>query len=83
MPVSTIASEATFSAGGRVVSQRQCNLSLEAVETKVCLKDWKIADKILHDSIREATLETNMDNLKLSRYEWMHDSSPSPFGNDE
>ena len=81
--VSTIASEAAFSAGGRVVSQRRCNLSPEAVEAKVCLKDWKIADKRLHDSIREATLETKMDNLKLSRYEWMHDSSPSPPGNDE
>ena len=83
VPVSIIASEAAFSAGGRVVSQRRCNWSSEAVEAKICLKDWKIKDKRLHYSIREATLETNMDNLKLSRYEWMHDSSPSPHGNDK
>ena len=83
VPVSTVALEATFSVGGRVVSQRRCNVSPEAVETKVCLKDWKIADKRLHDFIREATLEINMENLKLSRHKWMHDSSPSPLGNDE
>ena len=35
MPVSTIASEAAFSAGGRVVSKKRCNLSPEAIET-VC-----------------------------------------------
>ena len=66
--VSTIASKTAFSTGGRVISQRQCNLSLEAVEAKVCLKYWKIADKILHNSIREATLEIDMENLKLSRH---------------
>ena len=37
--VSTIASETAFSADGRMVSQRRCNLSLEAVEAEVCLKD--------------------------------------------
>ena len=40
-------------------------------------------DKRLRDSIQEATLETDMENLKLSRHEWMCDSSPSPLGNDE
>ena len=37
--VSTVASEAAFSAGGRVVNKKQCNLSLEAIEAIVCLKD--------------------------------------------
>ena len=39
MSVSTVASEAAFSAGGRVVSKKRCNLSPEAVEVVVCLKD--------------------------------------------
>ena len=54
--VSTVASEAAFSAGGRVVSKKRCNLSPEAIEAVVCLKDWNLADKRLHDHVREATL---------------------------
>ena len=36
--VSTVVLEAAFSAGGRVVSKKRCNLSLEAIEVVVCLK---------------------------------------------
>ena len=39
VPVSTVASEATFTAGGRVVSKKRCNLSPEAIEAVVYLKD--------------------------------------------
>ena len=39
VPVSTVTSEAAFSTGGRVVSKKRCNLSLEAIEAVVCLKD--------------------------------------------
>ena len=41
--VSTIASEASFSAGGRAVSDKRCGLSLKTVEALVCLKDWNLA----------------------------------------
>ena len=37
--VSTVASEAAFSAGGIVVSKKRCNLLPEAIEIVVCLKD--------------------------------------------
>ena len=37
--VSTVALEAVFSAGGRVVSKKRCNLSPEAIEAVVFLKD--------------------------------------------
>ena len=57
MPVSIVALESVFSASGKVVSQRRCNLSPETVEAGVCLKNWKIMDKRLHDYIREATLK--------------------------
>ena len=38
--MSTVASEAAFSAGGRVVSKKRCNLSPEAIDIVVCLKYW-------------------------------------------
>ena len=82
VPVSTVSSEAVFSAGGRVVRKKRCNLSLEAIEAIVCLKDWNLADKRLHEHVREAALVTDTENLKLSRHEWIHDSSPSPENND-
>ena len=52
VPVSAVASEAAFSAGGKVVSKKRCNLSREAIEAVVCLKDWNLAYKILHDNVR-------------------------------
>ena len=69
VPVSTVASEAAFSAGGRVVSKKRFNLSPEAIEEVVCLKDLNLADKRLHDLVREAALVTDIENLNLSKYE--------------
>ena len=80
--VSTVASEAAFSAGGRVVSKKRCNLSPQAIETVVSLKDWSLADKRLHDHVREAELVADTENLKISRHEWIQDSSPSPENDD-
>ena len=80
--VSTVALEVAFSAGGKVVSKKRCNLLPEAIEAVVCLKDWNLADKRLHDHVREAALVTDTENLKLSRHEWIHDSSPSTENND-
>ena len=57
--VSTEVTEFAFSAGGRVVSKKRCNLSLEAIEAAVYLKDWNLADKRLHDFVREAALVTD------------------------
>ena len=48
----------------------------------VCLKDWNLADKRLHDHVREAALVTDTENLNLSKHEWIHDNSPSPENND-
>ena len=80
--VSTVASEAAFSAGGRVVSKKLCNFSSEAIEAVVYLKDWNLADKGLHDHVREAALVIDTENLNLSKHEWIHDNSPSPENND-
>ena len=80
--VSTNASEADFSAGGRVVSKNRCNLLPEAIEAIICLKYWNLVDKRLHDDVREAALVTNTENLNLSKHEWIHDNSPSPENSD-
>ena len=69
VPVSTVASEAAFSAGGRVVSKKRCNLSPEAIEAVVCLKYWNLVNNRLHDHVREAALVTDTDNLNLSKHE--------------
>ena len=82
VPVSTVALEAAFSAGGRVVSKKRCNLSPKAIEAIVCLKYWNLADKRLHDHVREAALVTDTKNLNLSNHEWIHDNSPSPKNSD-
>ena len=80
--MSTIASEATFNAGRRVVCKKRCNLSPEAIEAAVYLKDWNLADKRLHDHVREAALVTDTENLNLSKHEWIHDNSPSSENSD-
>ncbi|RVW15045.1 hypothetical protein CK203_084826 [Vitis vinifera] len=72
--VSTVASEAAFSAGGRVVSKKRCNLAPDVIEAGICVKDWEIADKRMFDSIRETEMLADMESLKLSRSSWMHDS---------
>ena len=69
VPVSKVASEAAFSAGGRVVSKKRCNLSPQAIKAVVCLKDWSLTDKRLHDHVREAGLvadtEQDMNGSKI------------------
>ena len=82
VPVSTVASEAAISAGGRVVSKKRCNSSPQAIEAIVCLKDWSLADKRLLDHVREVELVADTENLKISRHEWIQNSSPSPENND-
>jgi hypothetical protein len=40
IPVSTVASESAFSAGGRVLGLHRSNLTPKIVETLVCTQDW-------------------------------------------
>ena len=37
--VSTGASKAAFSAGGRIVSDKRCSLALDSIEANICVKD--------------------------------------------
>ena len=82
LPMSTVASEAAFSADGRVVRKKRCKLSHETIEAVVCLKYYNLADKRLHDHVLEVALVTDTENLNLSKHEWIHDNSPSPENSD-
>ena len=49
--VSTVSSEASFSTGGRVITETRCGLSPETVEALVCLKDWALVDTRRHEVV--------------------------------
>ncbi|KAK1578790.1 hypothetical protein Q3G72_033151 [Acer saccharum] len=44
-PVSTVASESAFSAGGRVLDESRSRLGPDILEAVVCLKDWEDAEQ--------------------------------------
>ena len=44
IPVSTVASESTFSVGGQVIDQFRSALKPDVVEALVCSRDWLYAD---------------------------------------
>nr|XP_023886061.1 zinc finger BED domain-containing protein RICESLEEPER 2-like [Quercus suber] len=45
VPISTHASESTFSVGGRVIDQFRSSLRLDTVEALVCTRDWLYGEK--------------------------------------
>ncbi|KAF7123656.1 hypothetical protein RHSIM_Rhsim12G0129800 [Rhododendron simsii] len=67
VPVSTVASEAAFSAGGRVISEKRASLSPDTVEALICLKDWQLAEWRLQQAEQERELADLMRDLKISR----------------
>ncbi|KAG5516718.1 hypothetical protein RHGRI_037453 [Rhododendron griersonianum] len=74
VPVSTVASEAAFSAGGRVISEKRASLSPATVEALICLKDWQLAEWRLQQAEQERELADLMRDLKISRPEFIEES---------
>ncbi|KAL5573655.1 hypothetical protein UlMin_023252 [Ulmus minor] len=54
VPVSTVASEAAFSVGGRVLDQFRSSLKPDTVEAIICTRDWLFGEKV-DDDINELT----------------------------
>ncbi|GMY21823.1 putative ac9 transposase [Fagus crenata] len=63
--VSTVSSEASFSIGGRVITEIRCGLSPETVKALV-----------RHEVVREEELVNAMEKLKLLRPDWIPASPP-------
>ena len=76
VPVLTVASEAAFSLGGRVISETRSSLNSKTAEALICLKDWSLTDNKRQEEWRVTKLEAGMKNLSLSKSSWIEDSSP-------
>ena len=60
IPVSTVASESSFSTGGRVLDSFRSSLTLRMVETLVCAQDW------LRSSSQPINVEENLDEIEAA-----------------
>ncbi|PON86260.1 HAT, C-terminal dimerization domain containing protein [Trema orientale] len=68
--VSTVASEVSFSVGGRVLDQYRTSLKPDTVEAIICLRDWMHGDK---DKFEDDLNDVTQDVFKLS----MNEEEPS------
>ncbi|CAM8918367.1 unnamed protein product [Rhodiola kirilowii] len=71
IPASTVASEAAFSAGGRVVSEKRASLSPTTIEALICLKDWSLASCRKQDAAAEEAAAEELMNARASQPDWL------------
>ncbi|RAL48581.1 hypothetical protein DM860_000901 [Cuscuta australis] len=61
IPVSTVAVEREFSAGGNILTDYQSSLNAESLETLVCNQDWVLARRRAQESVYEFNSEHYMN----------------------
>ena len=63
IPISTVASESTFSASGRVLDQHRSSLSKETLEALICTKDWLFAgsNEVPLEELAEDIMSMSLD----------------------
>ncbi|KAL6213535.1 hypothetical protein ACLB2K_012982 [Fragaria x ananassa] len=71
VPASTVASEAAFSVGGRVVSEKRASLSPSTIQALICFKDWKLADARQQDKEQDELRAEEEEIAKRARPEYM------------
>ncbi|XP_035831304.1 zinc finger BED domain-containing protein DAYSLEEPER-like [Helianthus annuus] len=64
--VSTVASESTFSASGRVLNEHRSSLSKDTVEALICTKDWLFGD-YCSNQVSVDELTEDIMSLDISR----------------
>ena len=67
VPVSTVSSEQTFSASGRILNERRTKLSQKMIEVLTCLRDWERSRhqgqyEVVDDTLIESFQFCNIDN---------------------
>ncbi|PWA70737.1 AC transposase [Artemisia annua] len=72
IPISTVASESTFSASGRVLDQHRSSLGKETLEALICTKDWLFAgsNEVPLEELAEDIMSMSLDGGPESGLKW-------------
>lgn len=66
IPISSVASESAFSAGGRVLDQFRSSLKPETVEVIICTGDWLRTKYVLKNfEVKHEHDEEDMESIKF------------------
>ena len=74
VPVSTVSSEQTFSASGRILNERRTKLSQKMIEVLTCLRDW---ERSRHQDQYEVVDDTLIESFQFCNIDDTDEGGPS------